>query len=87
MDIIRKQNLKASKTTVWRSIKLLKYVYKNLPNKLKLSLKAKNERIDMSKKFILEGLNWNSVAFSDEKYFTLREADSYYSWIKDGSNP
>ena len=52
IDIIKKQDLKASKTTVWRSIKLLKYVYKKLPRKFKLSIKAKRVRVELCKEFI-----------------------------------
>ena len=74
MDIIRRHDLKASKTTVWRTIRLLNYSYRNVPTKFKLTTKAKQERVNMAKENLIKGINWSTVAFSDEKYFTLRGA-------------
>ena len=41
----------------------------------------KQRRLEMPKRFIIEGINWRSVIFSDEKYFALNEFDAYYCWI------
>lgn len=79
--------LNASIPTIWREVKLLSYNYRNVPWKLNLNYRAKQIRLEAAKTFIISGMNWFNVAFSDEKFFTLGGCDSYHCWIKEGSQP
>lgn len=83
-DIIKNLNLNASKTTVWRSLRSLKYKYIDLRRLFKISQQTKNRRLEMAKRFIVDNVPWDHVVFSDEKYFTLDGIDSYYCWRRFG---
>ena len=84
MDIISKLNLNVSRSTVCRCLKEIKYSYKNIPRKFKLSTSLKKKRLEAARQWIIEGLDWKNVIFSDEKYFTLHGIDSFYCWTQDG---
>ena len=47
----------------------------------------KRRRVEMAKKYLIDGRNWNSVVFSDEKYFTLKGADLQHYWSHEGDKP
>lgn len=86
-DLRQSLSLNASITTTWRAVKSIEYSYKNIPWKIKLSHQSRVVRVEAAKQFIISGMNWFNIAFSDEKLFTLGGVDSYYCWIKDGSEP
>lgn len=52
-----------------------------------LTSKNKRERVNMTKEFIINGTDWKKVCFSDEKFFTLRGTNTYYSWNSSRDRP
>ena len=80
-DILTELKLNVSRRTVQRNLRSMHFDYKNIPHKFTLSTKCKRNRVDMAKKYIIDGVDWKSVAFSDEKQFTLEGCNSYYSWM------
>ena len=77
-DIKKTMQLNVSKHTICRVLRSMNYNYKNVPSKFKLSYKMKQRRFEAAKEFLISGVQWNNVVFSDEKYFTLAICDSYY---------
>ena len=82
LDIIKDLNLNMSRSTVYRSLKCMKFNYKKLPNKFALTYRMRQKRVQCARVFITKGISWNSVIFTDEKLFTLHGTDSFYSWIQ-----
>lgn len=83
-DIKNEMNLNVSLRTMQRCLKSMKYCYKNFVKKFKLTSKNKKVRVEQCKEYIINGINWKNVMFTDEKYFTLCGSDSFYSWIEGG---
>lgn len=81
-DIINNLNIKVSRSTVCRVIKCLGFNYKTVQSKFKINFKQRQKRVEAAKRFIIDGIRWDSVIFTDEKYFTLNGCDSYYCWLK-----
>ena len=70
-DIKNTMQLNVSKHTICRVLRRMNYNYKNVPSKFKLSYKMKQRRFEAAKEFLISGVQWNNVVFSDEKYFTF----------------
>jgi len=86
-DLIKELDLAVSKSTVCRTLKCLNFNYKDLPSKFCLSKKMKQRRVDALKRYIVDGIKWERVVFSDEKLFTLHGCNSFYSWVKGSQSP
>lgn len=84
--IMNEFDLKVHRTTISRALKVMRFNYCNVPHKFKLSLKMKQKRIDVCKKFLIGNTNWSKVIYSDEKSFHLYGCDSYYSWMQGNSS-
>ena len=87
LSIIKELNLNISKSTFCRTMKCLKYNYKNLPNKFHLTYRMRQNRITAARKFLTSQIKWDNVVFSDEKLFHLHGSNSYYSWINSNQSP
>lgn len=83
--IVQDLGLCASPRTVRRQLTSLNLNYEQIFKKYCLSVDQKRNRISMARSYILENISWTSVIFSDEKMFTLKCNDSYYTW-KDKGN-
>ena len=70
-DLKTTLHLPVSLSTVQRSLRYMKYTYTDIRRKFYLSHKSKIRRLEMAKRFIIDGTSWNSVIFSDEKLFTM----------------
>lgn len=86
-QIVENFNLNVHRTTILRVLRCLKYNYKNLPYKFKLSPKLKSKRVAFAKKCLIENVNWQKVVFSDEKRFSLNGCDSFYTWVHSNQSP
>ena len=86
-NILRHFELNIHRTTVLRSLKCLRYDYKNVPYIFKLSTKSKALRVSFAKKCLIENVNWQNVIFSDEKRFSLNGCVSFYTWIHSKQSP
>lgn len=87
MDLKRRLNINASKSTILRRLKAIKYSYQDVKRKFYLNRDMKQRRVEMSKKYIILGTRWEKVIFSDEKMFTLDGCDSYRCWVENGRSP
>jgi len=87
VDIIQELSLTVSKRTVCRTLKCLQFDYKKLPHKFMLTAGMRQKRVELARQFLQTGICWNSVIFSDEKFFTLHGTDSYYSWLQKNRSP
>lgn len=87
LDLAVNNNLNVSRSTVWRTLKQMKFSYQNIPRKLQLTPTVKRNRVEFAKKSITSDFKWDNVIFSDEKFFTLNGIDSYHCWIEFGQSP
>ena len=72
---------------VRNNLKIMELSYVNVRRKFDLTHKAKMKRLEISKQFLIGGIKWNNVVFTDEKLFTLNGCDSYHCWMRDGRSP
>ena len=87
-SIIRKElNLKCCNRTIQRCLRQMQLKYFSVSKTFHLTPSMKRRRVEMAKRYIIDGQNWKSVVFSDEKYFTLKGADLKYYWSRESDKP
>jgi len=86
-DIIEDLHLNVSKPTVCRILKSINFKYKKLPHKFQLTWRMRRKRVEAARAFLKQGISWNQVVFSDEKFFTIHGSDCYYAWLDKNMSP
>lgn len=70
----------ASKSTVCRMLRYLKFRYGKVTFHNTLSQKYRHLRIKIVRKYIENNINWKDIVFSDEKRFNLDGCDNCNTW-------
>lgn len=69
-----------SKWTLQRCLKSIKYKYRKICQRIVLNQKHKDERVKIVSNWLEQNLQWTSVAFSDEKLFSMDGPDNFLTY-------
>lgn len=75
--IINELDLDVKRRTLNDWLKKKDYKYSKCSQKISLGKKHKSKRLEISKQWLDENINWNNVAFTDEKSFSLDGPDNW----------
>ena len=79
-NIFKKSKVKVSSRTVQRFLKSQAYKYINSKKEIYLTSQDKASRVEICKKWLIEGAPSRNIIFTDEKRFSLDGPDNQLSW-------